>query len=163
MDFSYYVFAFFIFVLAAIIVILTKKIKGADSKDNKVIYEKEKKLFKLYQNLEEMILVAEEFIEEAHKEIAADKSNIHSMLEKAEDLYRQAQNEIDNYIIQENKEEKKTTQGDKKKTEPVKNKNNLSKSVQVRLLAKEGQNIEQISKELSMSQGEVALIIGLDR
>jgi len=165
MDFSYYIFAGFVFVLAAFLVLMIKKVKGADAKNEKIVDEKEKKLFKLYQSLEEMISDAEEFADEVKKDISADKKDIKSMLEKADNLFQETQDEIYNHLksMDEAKSTAKKSAPVKKKAAPKKPMKALSRNEKVRLLKKEGKSIEDISKQLSISQGEVALIIGLER
>lgn len=164
MDFSIYIFTFFIFILTALIVILLKKIQSTDSKESQAVIDKEKKLFKLYQNLEEMILEAEDLIEESKLKIEDDKNSIHKMLEKADNVYSQARYEAIESVEKAAKVIKKSNVVDMNiKSEVIKQKGKINRKQKVIILNKEGRSVEEISKELDISQGEVGLIIGLNR
>lgn len=161
MDFSYYIFAFFIFILMVFLIILIKKVKSTDSKESIAIKEKEEKLFKLYQNLEEMILDTEELIDEAKRNIAEDRKTIHSMLDRADNFY--SRENIGKKLTVSGKDMKPKVVEIITKAEQVNNIGDYDRKQQVMILKKEGRNTEEISKELSISRGEVELIIGLNK
>lgn len=164
MDITYYTFAFYVFILVCLAIVLVKKVGNTNTKEDKVFQDKEKRLFKLYQNLEDMISSTEEFIEESRRDIANDKKKITNMLEKMDILYQETQNDMKKKTI----EKKVTTKSVKNKKgknadEDTRAIENMSKNELVKHLKAEGLNIEQISKKLGISHGEVALIIGLNR
>lgn len=165
MDYTYFLFAFFIFILTIAAIFLWKKIKG--SKDNYagVIAEKEKKLFKLYQSLEDMIAGAMEFIEDAQNEVAQDKTKTENALKSAKELLEQVKKEAESIKASEPNAKSigKAYVESQEYNKPVLISNKLNRNEQVLLLKKEGQNVKQISKVLGMSQSEVSLIIGLNR
>lgn len=163
-NFTHYVFAFFIFMLVLVIIYISKKVEGKNSGDSNAFYEKEKRLFKLYQNLEDIITSSEEYMEETRSEVAADREKISQMQEKISHIYRDVRAEIeskahDNVIIKREKTEPAFNISEiPKEAKKGRNKNEL-----VRYLNDKGMDVEQISKELGISKGEVVLIISLNR
>ena len=165
MGYSYYLFALFVFTLAVLVIIIGKKVKGSKEKYSESIAEKEKRIFKLYQSLEDMISGAVEFIEEAKQEVAKDKKDTAESLKKANELIAKLKEQTEKIEkIKESNDEMSAQNADRQGyNKPVLISKEMSKNEKVLLLRKEGQNIEQISKVLGMSQGEVRLIIGLNR
>lgn len=168
-NFTHYQFAFFVFVLVCIAIVLFKKTKNSSVTDEKVFHEKEKRLFKLYQNIEDMMTSAEEYMEEARESIAKDKQDIEKMLKKVDNLHKDVQLDIEKnqqYIDVKSKEVKRPNtsvhSAETSNSEPT-TKNHMSKNELVKYLSEEGLDTEQISKELGISKGEVELIIGLNR
>ncbi len=165
MDYTYFVFTFFVFTLVVTAIFIAKKIKSPKDKNAAAVSEKEKKLFKLYQSLEDMIAGTMEFMEESKDEITQNQDKIAKMLEKAENILMQAKNEAETINVAKEDVTKAHLQQEPKNEfkKPILISNNLGRRDQVLLLKKEGQNVKQISKVLGMSQGEVKLIIGLDK
>jgi DNA-binding NarL/FixJ family response regulator len=165
MDYTYFAFAFFVFVLVIAAVFISKKIKSTGDKNLNYLSEQEKKLFKLYQSLEDMIAGAMEFMEEAKAEVAGSEEKIDEMLKRAEYILAEAKSNAESMTLSmpEKTEDTSFNQAQDEYKKPVLISNNMSRKEQVLLLKKEGQNIKQISKVLGMSQGEVKLIIGLNR
>lgn len=168
-NFTHYQFAFFVFVLVCIAIVLFKKTKNSSVTDEKVFHEKEKRLFKLYQNIEDMMTSAEEYMEESRESIAKDKKDIENMFKKVDKLHKVVQLDIERnqqYIDIKSKQVKRTnvvTQSTEAPNNKPATKTHMSKNELVKYLSEEGLDTEQISKELGISKGEVELIIGLNR
>ena len=90
MDFTYYAFATYVFLLVcAGIWFFRKTARGAKSRDDKSAYEKEQRLFTLYQNVEDMLSGFEEFAEEAKKETGDALARSAQMMEELRQLSKQ--------------------------------------------------------------------------
>ncbi|MGI5918321.1 MAG: hypothetical protein ACOX8N_01485 [Christensenellales bacterium] len=84
MDITHYAFATYIFLLAmAGAWFLAKVFRAGKNKDSKTSYEKEQRLFTMYQNLEDMLAGFEELAEETRK-------STEEALKKSEQALRQA-------------------------------------------------------------------------
>lgn len=107
MGITEYAFATYVFILLFIgMWLFGKLIRPAHKKSSKKQsgeYEKEQKLFNLYQNIEDMLAGFEEFTEETRAELEKTKSEITEMLEKAKRICEAAQitGETKNNDIQE--------------------------------------------------------------
>lgn len=163
-NFTHYQFAFFVFVLVCIAIVLFKKTKNSSVTDEKVFHEKEKRLFKLYQNIEDMMTSAEEYMEESRESIAKDKKDIENMFKKVDKLHKVVQLDIErNQQYIDIKRTNAVTQSTEAPNNKPAKKTHMSKNELVKYLSEEGLDTEQISKELGISKGEVELIIGLNR
>jgi len=69
MDITHYLFAFFVFLLVAACIWLFGRVARKKSKEEPGTYEKEQRLFTLYQNLEDMMNSFEEYVGETKAEI----------------------------------------------------------------------------------------------
>lgn len=83
MDFTYYIFALYVFLLACGVIWFYGRVMRADKKKDKEGYEKEQRLFRMYQNIEDMLGGFEEYAEEA-------KAAIEESLKRAEALMGRA-------------------------------------------------------------------------
>jgi len=84
MDITHYAFATYIFLLViAGAWFLAKVFRAGKNKDGKSSYEKEQRLFTMYQNLEDMLAGFEEQAEETRK-------STEEALKKSEQALRQA-------------------------------------------------------------------------
>ena len=155
-----FVFAFFVFVLVCMAILLHAKLSRPAKQKIDDGNEKEKRLFKLYQNLEDMMNGIEEYVEESRREIAADKQKIDELLEKAVQLQKAPEWDArpkDEPAAKSNLELVP-------KAEPAqKTLRNLNKNELVRYMKKEGVEEEKIAKELGISRGEVSLILGIKK
>ena len=89
MGITEFVFSFFIFILLCLAIILyAKMVRPAKSKEDPG-NDKEKRLYKLYQNLEDMMNGIEEYVEEARKEIDESKGKIMATLDKAMQMQKE--------------------------------------------------------------------------
>lgn len=69
MNITHYGFAFFVFILLLCAIWFYARVTQTNKKGNKGGYEKEQQLFKLYQNIEDMLGGFEEYVEEAKADI----------------------------------------------------------------------------------------------
>jgi len=87
-----YVFAAYVFLLACVGIWLLgrvlKKSKKASGEPH-TSYEKEQKLFTLYQNVEDMLAGFEEYVEEAKKETAKSMAKMQEMMDETRSLAAQ--------------------------------------------------------------------------
>lgn len=90
MDLSYYAFATYVFALVCACLWLfgrvTRRKKGGSDAAG---YEKEQKLFTLYQNVEDMLAGFEEYVEETQAEADRNAGEMKRMLEEAKSLTAQ--------------------------------------------------------------------------
>lgn len=157
MGITEFVFAFFIFILVCLAIIFYAKIVRPSKAKEDSSTDKEKKLFKLYQNLEDMMNGIEEYVEEARKEIDESKSKMAALLEKAMQIQKKLHE-------QKPPEDPKRKDAPKSKEEtPAKTLRNMNKNDLVRYLRQEGLDDEKIAKELEISRGEVSLILGMKK
>ncbi len=89
MDLSAYLFVTYVFLLLSVTIWLLgrvlKKSKKAREID-KASYEKEQKLFTLYQNVEDMLASFEEYVEETQNEADKNMAEMKRMLEDVKQL-----------------------------------------------------------------------------
>lgn len=88
MDMTHYAFATYVFLLVCAGIWLVGRLvrpSGGKQKGEKqkVSYDKEQRLFQLYQNIEDMLAGFEEYVEEARAETERSKAEISALLEKA--------------------------------------------------------------------------------
>jgi|AGTN01.2.fsa_nt_gi hypothetical protein len=69
MDITHFAFAFFVFILVCCSIWVYGRVMRADKKGGKSGYEKEQQLFRLYQNVEDMLSSFEEYVEEAKADL----------------------------------------------------------------------------------------------
>lgn len=168
---NYYLLILLVFLLAAAIIFLYDRLKRSrNAEEGGTIKEKEQRLFKLYQNLEDMILSFEEYVDEAKEEIARErdaKMNAYSSLheedtvqlsEKYTPSFQKKKDERAHIPVQEMK--RPGLVKDETLLSGVKSKKG-SKVDDVRRLNSEGLQEETIAKELGLSRGEVSLILGM--
>ncbi len=161
MDFSVFLFAFFVFVLLCLLILLYSRQRRPKKNGTDDIAEKEKRLFKLYQNLEDMIGGAEDYIEEAKSSIEKDKEEVSAIKEKIREVYNAYKNGMQ-AKVEEEAAQKPDGNGGKAANE-MKAPDNISKNELVRFLKDEGLNELKIARELGISKGEVSLILGIKK
>jgi len=83
MDITHYTFTLYVFLLVCAAIWLFGRVMRKSKKEDKNGYEKEQRLFKLYQNVEDMLGMFEEYAEEAKKEIEAKLKEARELLESA--------------------------------------------------------------------------------
>ncbi len=93
MDITYYAFATYIFLLVCGgIWFFGRVTRGTKGKGDKSAYEKEQRLFTLYQNVEEMMSGFEDYAEETKKDTEAALSKALGMLEEIRQLSKEMKN-----------------------------------------------------------------------
>lgn len=191
MQAGYYIFAVFVCLLLAAVIFLNDRLKRSRSEDeHEAIKAKEKRLFSLYQNLEDMIESMEEYIDEAQREIRREKEDVIFLIEKAA-IKQQAyvsepvieQNDdasfgIDEFVDDDREietvqlvEEEQEVSGDDltadeaveiEDEQPQKQAGRQANKIDdVKRLYLSGLGAEAISKELGLSYGEVSLILNI--
>lgn len=74
---SYFLLALLVFILVVATLILYDRLKRSRNADEGgTIKEKEQRLFKLYQNLEDMILSIEEYVDETKEDLARERDTL---------------------------------------------------------------------------------------
>lgn len=91
MGITEYAFITYIFILICVGMWLFGKfirpVNKKNSVKNNADYEKEQKLFNLYQNIEDMLAGFEEFAEESREEINKNKTEIAGMIEQVKNIF----------------------------------------------------------------------------
>jgi len=168
MDITVFAFAFFVFLLLCALIWMYSRLKRPKKSAEDAVSEKERRLYKLYQNLEDMMNGIEEYVEEARSGIAKDKEEIAAIHAKIENMHVIYKNDIQARVEEEVKPKEKETEKEIEKDAPAAKKEikiprNISKSEVVRYLKDEGMEDDKIAKELGISKGEVLLILGLKK
>lgn len=162
MGFPEFAFAFFVFILLCVLIFLYNRSRRPKKSESDAIAEKEKRLFKLYQNLEDMMNGIEDYVEEARAGIAKDREAVSAMEAKIQQVYEAyksgMQAKVEEEVKQKSKEKAETSEKHEFKAP-----NNVSKNELVRFLKDEGLSEDKIAKELGISKGEVALILGIKK
>jgi hypothetical protein len=157
-----FAFAFFVFILVCLAILLYARVVRPAKQKGDTGVEKEKRLFKLYQNLEDMMNGIEEYVEEARKEIAQDREKINGLLLEAVRIQKEA-------LVQEQKPREEVPSKEAVPPVPVeeppaaKLPRGIRKNEMVLTMKKEGMDDDKIAKELGISRGEVALILGINK
>lgn len=146
MGWPEYGFALFVFILACVLVAINHFLKRSRQSAVDVSKDKEKRLFQLYQNLEDMISSAEEECENTLAQIRREKADLDGLLEKARICSNQDSDRLEG------------SPHDKAQIRAP-----LSFAERVRKLKGDGLSEERIAKELCASRGEVSLILGIHK
>lgn len=152
MDITHYTFAFFVFVLVCITIWFYSRLERKKKSESNE-YQKEQRIYKLYQNVEDMMTGFEEYVEEVKAELDSKISEITSKLEDSDGK----QNVLEPVILEEEKpfeisEEVK----EQPKNEP-KQKENAQEVVEE--LLEKGVELDEIAKKLEMSRRELSLMM----
>lgn len=163
MGIEYYGFAFFVFVLLSALIILCKILFSDVKRQNRLLDEKEEKLLRLYQTLEDSI-------EEFYDMVAESKSELDG---KFKNMVSAAENIMQEEAPEANKGQKKQSP-QRIEEEPVEFSVLLSEAERstgeasvepgglhssILNLSKSGKTKTQIAKELGITQTEVGLVI----
>ncbi|MEL7608379.1 MAG: hypothetical protein AAGU74_02615 [Bacillota bacterium] len=146
MGWPEYGFAVFVFILVAVLVALNHFLKRSRQSALEISKDKEKRLFQLYQNLEDMISSAEEECEQTLAQIRKEKAELEELIGKTQVSGNLASGA-------EPMEDAPTDQEQFRAP--------LSFAERVRKLKGDGLSEERIAQELSASRGEVSLILGM--
>ena len=159
MDLSIYIFAFYVFLLVCGAIWFFSRMTGTGKKKDKSSFEKEQRLFKLYQNVEDMLSSFEEYAEEA-------RVDIDERLKEAEALIKGTKGSA------EPKPMRKSTAESTSKTAPAKsaggqktresNQDTPDRQKLEEMIPKyleKGMNSEEIARALGISSREVSLMM----
>lgn len=163
---GYFLFAAFTFVLVLCVLYLHDRLKRSRyQEEGGNLHEKEMRLFKLYQNLEDMLAVLDQYVEETTTELAREREEIQMMMQRmkidlAEAEARQVHAGAQSAMMEEQKaaalpagHEGRPATGPRRKRR--------GKVEEVRRLHTGGMPEDLIAKELNLSRGEVSLILGM--
>ncbi|HWR21883.1 MAG TPA: hypothetical protein VN366_00265 [Feifaniaceae bacterium] len=179
MDYTYYLFAFFVFVLVCATVYLSSMLRR-NQKEEAVkppppddFREREEELLTLFHKLERAMSVMQEDVEETRAEVRADREEVASMLERMQHLTAgirvSAEQRTDEPVKRgrgrprtaraPQEAERSAPASDRKKSGPKK------KSLRDRVLELYDAGIpaDRIAQELSISLGEVDLALGIQQ
>jgi hypothetical protein len=148
MDITYYTFALFVFVLLCILIWFYGRVTR--KKEDSGSYEKEQRLYRLYQNIEDMLGSFEEYAEEAKREIGAG-------LEKLKVSVGEATNAPAQPEKQPEYAPKQRTEARPQDEIKLKNEERISQ------LMRRGLSKSEIAKELGLSIREVSLIVDIKK
>lgn len=162
---GYFLFAVFAFGLVLCVLYLHDRLKRSRyQEEGGNLHEKEMRLFKLYQNLEDMLAVLEQYVDETTSELAREREEIQMMMQRlkidlAEMEARQLQSGAQ-AAMEEQKAAVLPTGFESRPLAPPRRKRR-GKVEEVRRLHTGGMPEELIAKELNLSRGEVSLILGM--
>lgn len=152
MDITHYSFAFFIFILVCAAIWFYSRIVNKKNKETSE-YNKEQRIYKLYQNVEDMMTGFEEYVEEVKTELDQKTSEILARLEATEGKkVLEKPVEVVEEIPLPNSET--MTENPENEEKP---KENIRASVEE--LLDKGMELDEIAKKLEMSRRELTLMM----
>lgn len=154
-----YVFAFYVLLLICAGVWFFSKITRNKKREDKSSYEKEQRLFQLYQNVEDMMTSFEEYVEEAKNELNQTIAEASLLLGKANNINSSIKMDVKNSEEVENLPQNPTQT---RASSVNKNPNAISKEM-ILDLKDEGMDEDEIAKELGISRREVSLFIEMKK
>ena len=155
MDLTHYTFALFVFVLVCLTIwFFAKVVYGRKKNDKKEDYAKEQRLFKLYQNVEDMMTSFEEYIEETKAEFDQKSLEITQIMERMDSAVC-----TDDLVISGETEES----APQDKAPVTKSKPKMKTEDRIAGLMAEGLDKNEIAKMIGISSREVALIMEIKR
>ena len=155
---GYYTFAIFVFLLAICFVLLVRKIWFAKSSAARQLQEKEAKLFKLYQHVEDLMDGFEEYVSEANEQLVREKIQINK---QAEDLLAKAKELVSKQEMPIVPNVPLVELPEVPAAEDIGKRQPISNSQKIVTLWHEGMNEEEICRELGLGKGEVTLVLRL--
>ena len=155
MDYTYYLFALFVFLLVCAAIWFFSKIYKGAKKEETNDYAKEQRLYKLYQNVEDMMTSFEEYVEQSKAELDQKLSQIESMLEKpGSEQQQEAKNT--NAVTKS-----ADHSGQKASAAVQKSKQNTEK--EIAQMVADGMDINDIAKSYGISSKQVSLIMEINK
>ncbi|MGE5495276.1 MAG: DUF6115 domain-containing protein [Burkholderiales bacterium] len=172
MDITYYTFAFFVFILLVILAWFYGRVTR--KKTDMGSQEKEQRLYRLYQNIEDMMSGFEEYAESAKKEISEGVEKLQSLLDEAKKAMQAVpQPEYTprpeyaprpEYVPQpEYATQPEYVQSVKAPAVKPQDETQLTTEERISLLAQRGMDKAEIAKKLGMSVREVSLIMDIKK
>lgn len=151
MDITHYAFAFFVFVLVCVTIwFYSRLIRKKKNESNE--YQKEQRIYKLYQNVEDMMTGFEEYVEEVKAELDRKISEITSKLEDGD-----GKKSVLDVILDEEKPFEICEQVIEQPKNEAKQKENPHEVVEE--LLEKGVELDEIAKKLEMSRRELSLLM----
>lgn len=161
-DITLYPFALYVFLLVCAAIWVYGKVIKKEKKEDKGGYEKEQRLFKMYQNIEDMLNAFEEYTEEAKKEM--DK-NLSEIRELTEGMRKQPEKQV----IKEDRKEAVSNKIKAEEKSPLIKKPEKAAEEEIKaadripLMVSAGMSRSEIAKELGLSIREVSLIMDIKK
>jgi len=170
MDITHYAFAFYVFILLCGILWLAARLLRGGKKKDAGSFEKEQRLFALYQNIEDMLAGFEEYVEEARQQADGQAEKMRAMLDETRRLAGAAPEapaeaaapvaspktpEAPAPDVPDELEARKTVERPKKAPEKM--------SGKIGVLAAQGRDVGEIAKTLGISIRQVELAIEMLR
>lgn len=165
MNITHYMFASYVFLLLFVLIWFCGRVMRSDKKKDKSSYDKEQRLYKLYQNIEDMLGGFEEYAEEA-------KTAMDERLKQAEALIEELMSATENRPAAECKPKTARETGPAPETWESKEQNSAGNAPErpkrrveeliPQYIAK-GMDKEEIAKALGISSREVSLIMQIKK
>ena len=163
MNWTNYLFAFYVFLLLAILVyIWTKASKGKLDDRIRTLEDKQREIIVLQNDTKEAIMVYETYMYETKENLETERKKIEYLIEKFEDMLEEqeasgvakqeqvgAEAEPYSVTIENNSEPEDTDKGDLYD--------------EIRKLSKKGYSLDEIVKKLGISKGEAKFILGITK
>lgn len=171
MGYEAYIFAAFVFLLILAVIYLNHMFKKSRSEGSSRD-ERERKLYVLYQNLEEEMLALDDDIKRARQEADEKLYRMGEMLQKMESMSAALKLQMESVkeelaAMPETKEEAVKSEVAKREPKRLEEKRvprrRSPRADQVRQMRDQGMEAEEIARALAISRGEVELILGIGR
>lgn len=155
MDITHYTFAFFVFILLCVLILIYSRLMRGKKKDETGSFEKEQRLFKLYQNIEDMLGSFEEYAEESKKEISRALEQVSALISEAKNAPKLNEPETNKPAEKEKEAVKETS----KKHDDT----NIRPEDRIPQMVEKGMKKSEIAKELGLTIREVTLIMDIKK
>lgn len=173
MAYEYYLFASFVFLLLAAVLYLNHMFKRSrsegDSRD-----DRERRLYALYQNLDEEMLAFGDDVKRAREESDEKLSRMEGLLQSMEGVSAALNAEIERVRAELSTLNTPEARSEAAKAEPSKRevkraddkravRRRSPRADQVKKMREEGMATDEIARSLAISRGEVELILGIGK
>lgn len=169
---EYYIFTIFIFILLCALLYIYRRFilqakgrKPAAAEELAGEKEKEERLFRLYQNMEEMMDNFEAYIEDTRGQMEASKAELTQQVEKNNDLLRRVEATEAKALAavaalrpQEKHAHSREASSSDDNGRPAEG-SKKSRQDAIRELLSKGMTVEQIAQNLELSINEVKLVV----
>jgi hypothetical protein len=160
MPFEYFLFAFFVFVLAAVLIVLyrqlgapQRKAQADEAARSQGERERQERLFRLYQNIEEMMDSFEGYLEQSREQMQAEHARMEEQIAEVRALCDRAEalgERLDHAEAQGS-----AAQAHAAAAEPE----GQRRADTVRTMLDQGKTPEQIARAMDVSINEIKLIV----
>ena len=156
-----YIYALFVFALLCVLVVLYRR-AGSPGKRAQAEQEaeraKQERLFKLYQNIEEMMDSFEGYLEQSREQMQSERARLDEQLATVEALCQRAE------AVRERMEHTERVEHAEHTQSPVVEAGRGGRHDVVRVMLDQGMTPEQIARAMDVSINEIKLIVyGLNK
>ena len=163
MNWTYYLFIFYIFVLVALLVyIWTKASKSKLDERIRMLEDKQREIIVLQNDTKEAIMVFETYMYEAKENLENERQKIQYLIDKFEDMLEE-QKEIDKKETVASPPEVIVDISSDKQVEKEEDNKKGDLYDEISKLSKKGYSIDEIVKKLGISKGEANFILGITK